>query len=203
MESKESLFVPPNKELKQTFVHDLVKYLPIDKERVRYIDLTENEVASPPFGFSVGENQFMIGAGKLNPDARYLVTDKLVDCTALVIESKDRERYLLGHIMGNNFVHKMFERFRESLGNPDEVGSITVVPGFLHDSPVDARIQAILTESSKMNPSLLNVDIASGEPYAYRGIVQDTIGGGLYGLSQPVDKGVTLMYNSQWAKSVL
>lgn len=193
-----------DRELPRTFVHDLVTWLPtIDKERVRFIDLSKRQISPPPYGFSVGENMFIIGAGKKNPDAQYLVTDKLLDCTAIVIEDNDSEKYLLAHTISAHSVHHMFEKFREALGNPEKVKSVTVIPGYNHSSPVDARIQAILTQGMKLNPDQLVIDVASGVAGDYRGIVQDTIGGGLYGLRQPVDPDIAKRYSNEWSRHVL
>lgn len=187
----------------RTFVHDIVSDLSIDKERLKYLDLSEREISLPPFGFSVGENKFMIGAGKRNPDAQFLITDKLLHCTGLVIEAEDEERFLLAHVMSTNFVSAMFENFRESLGNPERVKSITVVPGYHRFSHVDTRIKNIITESDKLKPDTLQIDIASGKNSDFRGLVVDTIGGGIYGLRQPVSIESYQRFSTEWNRSII
>lgn len=185
MDGNSNLELSIRPDLPRTFVHDLVNWLPsLDKERVRYIDLSEREIAPPPQGLFAGENRFVVGTRGGNQDEQFLITDGLVDCSGLIIQSQD-DKYLLAHIESRDYVYKMFEKFRESLGSPDRVKSVSVIPGYDHDSKIDGRIQAMLIEGMKLNPDELVVDIANGKPGDYRGIVQNTIEGGLYGIDRP------------------
>lgn len=195
-------FSPVLPEAPRTFVHDVLKDLDLNKkENVSFIDLHEQQSPVPPFGFYIGENEYIVGAGKHNPEAQFLTTDKIVHCTGIAITDVHKEYSLLAHVYSTRNVKEMFREFRQAMFSPEEI-DITIIPGFRQTEAAIKRLREIVEVSLDHNPRNMSIDIANGDPGEFRGLVLSTFSGQVAELSDTIQPDQARALNTQWGKPI-
>ncbi len=198
--TKEFSLVPP--ETPRTFIHEALEDFNLHlNKNVSFIDLHKQQSQVPPFGFYIGENKYIVGSGKHNPEAQYLMTDKIVHCTGIAIIDGQEEYSLLAHVYSTRSVREMFREFRQAMFSPEEI-DITLIPGFRQTEAAIKRLHEIVEVSLEHKPRNMSIDIAKGDPDVFRGIVLSTLSGQIAELSDTIQPDQARALNTLWGKPI-